>query len=346
MKAAFLDKPGQITVRDVPVPDHGQGQVLVQIQEVGLCGSDLHYYKEGRIGSHIVKEPHVLGHESSGIVVEAGKEVEGLKPGDRVAVEPGLPCLKCEQCLSGHYNLCDLVQFMGAPPYHGTFREYIVHHPLFIHPLPDNVSFTQGALIEPLAVAYNALGKVAVQPGKPLFICGAGPIGAACLEIARVMGTSPIIVSEIDPFRGKMAAELGADIVIDPNNENVGEVILANTRGNGCEYSIEASGSEDGFRDSITAIRRGGSVILIGMGIETVGMPLTEVLKKEAGIHGVYRYANCYKPVLQLLGAGKLGGESWITQRYPLSQLGEAMKAALNPGTEKLKMIIQVNNDH
>jgi L-iditol 2-dehydrogenase len=343
MKAAFLDKPGHISVKDIPVPDYGPDQVLIQIHEVGLCGSDLHYYKEGRIGNHIVKEPHILGHESAGIIAEVGKAVEGLKPGDRVAVEPGVPCLKCNQCLSGRYNLCDSVQFMGAPPYHGTFREYLAHNPLFVHPLPDDVSFTQGALIEPLAVAYNALSKAAIQPGKPLFISGAGPIGAACLELAGIMGASPVIVSEIDGFRGRMAAGMGADAVIDANTEDVGEKILSVTGGEGCEYGIEASGSEAGFQDTVAAVKRGGTVVLIGMGRETVAMPLTEILKKEAAIHGVYRYANCYKPVLRLLGAGKIQGERWITQRYPLAELGNAMEAALSPDTDKLKMIIQVS---
>ena len=340
MKAAFLEKPGKLTVQEVPVPACPEDRLLIRIREVGICGSDLHYYNEGRVGDNVVREPHILGHECSGEVAEVGRLVQGFRPGDRVAIEPGLPCLACPRCLEGRYNLCPYVRFLGAPPNHGAFREYLPHDPRFVYPLPGNVSFTQGALAEPLAVAYNAVRKAGLRPGDTVLIVGAGAIGFSCLEMARAAGAARIIVVEPQENRRAKALALQAALVLDPGTQDVVRRVGEFTSGRGCDCAIEASGSEEGVAQAIRAIRKGGRIALIGLGLAEARIPYGEIMKKEALLAGVYRYANNYRPVLDLLAAGRLDGEAWVSHRFPLREIQRAMETANDPGVAKLKMLI------
>jgi L-iditol 2-dehydrogenase len=340
MKAAFLRRAGDFYLEDVAKPIREKGKVLVHVKEIGVCGSDLHYFNEGRIGDHVVTVPHVLGHEASGVVEEVGEGVTGLVPGDRVSIEPGVPCMACESCLGGRYNLCLDVRFSGAPPYQGMFREYLTHEPGFLHKLPDAVSFTQGALVEPLAVAHNALRKAASKPGDFLLVTGAGPIGLSCVEMARVSGAARIIVSDRYAHRRKAAAALGADLVLDPAGGGLVEAIRDFTGGRMVDCAIEASGSEAAIGDALHSIRKGGRVVFIGMGKEEQRIPHAEIIRKEATVQGVYRYANDFRPVIDLLAAGMLKGLPWVSHRLPLSDIVEAMRLANDPLVETLKVVV------
>ena len=340
MKAAFIERPGTIYLDDVPVPACGAHEVLINIKEVGICGSDLHYFQDGRIGDHVIRGPHILGHECAGVVVEAGREVKALRKGDRVAVEPGVPCFSCSACLSGRYNLCDSVHFIGAPPYHGAFREYLAHDARFVFPLPESVSFAQGAMAEPLAVAWHTVRMVGLSPGQTVLIVGSGPIGFSCLEMARVAGAASVIVAEPQAHRRKTAHALGADLTIDPAREDLLEAIREHTGGRLCDCALEASGTAPGVASAIEAVRRGGSVAFVGMGGATVEIPHAQVLKKEATVQGIYRYANAYPPVLGLLASGRLQASPWISHRLPLERIQQAMEMSADPKVEKLKMIM------
>jgi L-iditol 2-dehydrogenase len=339
MKAAFLDKPGHIYVQEVPVPHCGEGEVLIRVREVGICGSDLHYYQEGRVGDNVVRAPHILGHECSGVVVKAGARVQGLAPGDRVTIEPGLPCLACPRCLEGRYNLCPQVRFLGAPPNPGAFRELLAHDARFVYRLPDAVSFTQGALVEPLAVAHNAVTRVGVRAGDTVLIVGSGAIGFSCLEMALAAGAARVIVSDVQTERLATAALLGASTV-NPRAQDVPARVAELTGGRMCDCAFEASGSEAGIADALRAVRKGGRVALIGLGLSQASLPYGEILKKEAAVFGVYRYANDYRPVLDLLAAGRLKADAWVSHRFPLGDIGRAMEMAVDPGVAKLKMMI------
>jgi len=340
MKAAFLEKPGQLAVQEVPVPACPEDQLLIRVREVGICGSDLHYYNEGRVGDNVVREPHILGHESSGEVAEVGRLVRGFRPGDRVAIEPGLPCLACPRCLEGRYNLCPHVRFLGAPPNHGAFREYFTHDPRFVYQLPGQVSFTQGALAEPLAVAHNAVEKAGLRPGDTVLIVGMGAIGFSCLEMARAAGAARVIAVEPQENRRAKALELGAALALDPRAGDVVARVTDFTGGSLCDCAIEASGSEEGVGQAIRSLRKGGRIALIGLGLAEARIPYGEIMKKEALLAGVYRYANDYRPVLDLLAAGRLDGEAWVSHRFPLSEIRQAMETARDPGVAKLKMMI------
>ncbi len=341
MKAAFLRKPRDLYVDvNVPTPVCTDDTVLIKVKEIGVCGSDLHYYAEGRIGDHVVTEPHILGHEAAGVVEEVGKNVRGLRRGDRVSIEPGVPCMSCLQCREGRYNLCESVRFSGAPPYPGMFREYLTHDPRFLYVLPENVSFTQGALAEPLAVAHNAVSKAGVRPGDTVLVTGSGPIGFSCIEMALVAGAARIIVAEPVAFRRSVALTLGATVGIDPVGENLLERVREITGGRLCDCALEVSGAASAIIDSIRCIKRGGRTVFVGMGKASTPVPHAEIVKKEAVVLGVYRYVNDFKPVIDLLAGGRLKAESWVSHRFPLDAIVKAIETAGDPSADTLKVIV------
>ena len=332
MKAAFLEKPGVLKLKEIENPSCGTDEVVIRVEATGVCGSDLHYFKDGRVGTNIVREPHILGHESSGEVVEVGGGVTNLRVGDRVAVEPGVPCLQCSFCLSGRYNLCGGIRFLGAPPNHGTFCEYIAHKSLFVYKLPDNISFQEGAFVEPLAVGYNAVKKAAVSPGESVLISGAGTIGMACLQMAKISGAGYVAVSDINDYRLAIAGKLGADAVI---NLSVREL-----PSDAFDCVIEATGVAELYSSIIGSLRKGGRIVLVGMSNEPAVVDLTAMLRKEASLLTVYRYANHYPPVLELFKAGKIDVKSMISHQFPLEDIEEAFAAADDPSSNTMKIII------
>ena len=299
MMAAFLDKPGHLYLEQVPVPECGEAEVLIRVHEVGICGSDLHYYKEGRVGDNVVRLPRTSwGTSARGSSCRAsGVPGTWPPPGDRVTVEPGLPCLACPRCLEGRYNLCPQVRFLGAPPNPGAFRELLADDARFVYRLPDSVSFTAGALAEPLAVGYNAAQTAESRRADRVIVLGAGAIGLSCLEMARPPGLPP---SWSASCRRASWPSPGARGVpqINPRPRRPGRQVRVATGGRLVDCAIEASGSPHRPTPSVP-LRKGGRVALVGLGLAEV--PHAEILKKEAVIAGVYRYANQYRPVIELL---------------------------------------------
>jgi L-iditol 2-dehydrogenase len=344
MRAVFLRKAGELFLDDIPEPSCGEHEVLIRVREAGVCGSDLHYFNDGRIGDHVVIEPHILGHEASGEVVEAGRSVEDLVAGDRVAIEPGVPCMACPQCRGGRYNLCASVRFSGAPPYPGMFRELVSHDARFAVRLPDSVSFVQGALAEPLAVAHNAVTKARLSAGETALVIGAGPIGFSCVEMAAAAGASRIIVSEPLAFRRRAALSLGAGWAVDPFSENLLERVADLTGGRLCDCVFEASGADSAVAEAVRCAGRGGRVVFVGMGKPMAAVPHGEILKKEAEVYGIYRYVNDFGPVVALLAAGKLKGEPWVSHRFSLETIQDAIRTANDPHAEKLKVMVHAGD--
>merc|ERR1712083_385284 len=207
---AILYKTDDIRLEQQDVVEPGPDQVLLRMDSVGICGSDVHYWTHGAIGDFIVKAPMVLGHEAAGVVAKLGSSVSNLKVGDRVAIEPGVPCAGCDYCKTGVYNLCPGMQFCATPPVHGNLARYYVHAANFCYRLPDNVSLEEGALMEPLAVGVHACRRAGVALGKTVLICGAGPIGLVNLLTARAMGASEIVLTDISGHRLEVAKKMGA----------------------------------------------------------------------------------------------------------------------------------------
>jgi L-iditol 2-dehydrogenase len=340
MIAAFLRRAGELFVEEVPCPACGPRELLINVKEIGVCGSDLHYFNDGRIGDHVVTTPHILGHEASGVVVEVGHEASGFAVGDRVVLEPGVPCMSCESCREGRYNLCPDVRFTGAPPYPGMFREFLSHDARFVYHVPAGVSFTQAALVEPLSVAHNAVRKGSIQPGDTVLVTGAGPIGFSCIEMARIAGAARVISSEPIPFRRKAALAVGADAALDPGAGSLPDAVREITGGRMCDCVLEASGADAAIADAVRCIRKGGRVVYVGMGGSASGIPHAEVLRTEATISGVYRYANDFRPVIELLAAGRIDVDVWVSHRFPLARIAEAIATANDPRADKLKVMV------
>lgn len=338
MKAAILKKPRVLTVEDIPKPEYNDNEILIRIKEVGICGSDVHYYNEGRIGDFIVKEPIVLGHESSGIVEEIGKNVKGLEIGDRVAIEPGIPCKSCNYCKEGKYHLCPNIRFLATPPYNGAFVEYLTYDPDFVFKLPEELSFTSGAMIEPLSVAYNACMRANILPGQTLLIMGAGPIGLSILEVSKTFGASKIYITDIDDYRLKVAAENGAYQSINVKKKD----ILRELEDEKIDVVIEASGAESSIVKSIKLAKNGGKVVWVGMGRDEIKIPYSEVTSKDLTLKGIFRYKNTYPPVINLLTQKKIKIDYIISHRFSIDDIQEAFELLNNKNVNKLKVIVNI----
>ena len=221
MKVAVMNGIGEMGFMEKEIPQPKDNEVLVKLEYVGICGSDMHYYETGRIGDYVVEPPFVLGHEPGGVVVEVGKKVKHLKPGDRVALEPGKTCGCCEHCKTGNYNLCNDVVFFATPPVDGVFQEYVAHEADLCFKLPNHVSTLEGALIEPLAVGFHAANQGGAHCGQTAVVFGAGCIGLASMMALKAKGISQIYVVDIMQKRLDKAMELGATNVINSKEQDI-----------------------------------------------------------------------------------------------------------------------------
>jgi L-iditol 2-dehydrogenase len=330
MRASVLNGVGDLTVEERPVPTPGPGEVLVRIGSVGVCGSDIHYYDHGRIGPYVVDRPLVLGHEAGGEVTRLGPEVTRLEPGQRVSIEPGVPCRSCGQCLGGRYNLCPDVRFFATPPYDGAFCEYVVMPESFVHLVPDNISDDAAGLIEPLSVGIWACIRGQVAPGSRVLITGAGPIGLVCLQAALAYGAADVVVSDVNAHRLALATKLGATSVVD-----VSQVELSST-GIEPDVLLECSGNARATSDAIRTVARAGRVVLIGMGGDQLTLPLSYVQDRELVITGAFRYANTWPTAISLVASGRVNLDSLVTGHYGLDEVEKALTASRrDPSTIK-----------
>jgi len=310
---------------------------------VGICGSDVSYLTKGYIGDFVVKAPMVIGHEAAGVVAKVGSKVTSLKVGDRVAVEPGVPCRYCNHCKTGKYNLCKDVIFCATPPVDGNLCRYYTHAADFCFKLPDHVSLEEGALLEPLSVGVQACRRAGVTLGSKVLICGAGPIGLVSMFVARSMGASQIIISDITQSRLDVAKELGADFTlkVEMNSEAADlakkvEQIL----GTQPDITIECSGAESSIKLAILATQSGGCVLLVGLGPPEVKIPIVNAAVREVDIRGVFRYANCYPDALALVASGKVPVKKLITHNYKLEETLEAFETARTGAGGAIKVMI------
>lgn len=342
MLAAFLDKPESVRIRDLPeAAPLAPHEVRIRVMASGICGSDVHFFEHGKIGPFLCKEPLVLGHEASGIVEEAGGEVDTVKPGDRVALEPGTPCFQCETCKRGHYNLCPHVVFLGCPPdTHGSFRETMRHHHAMCHCLPEGIDYEEGALIEPLAVAVHACRQGNVGISNHVAVLGAGPIGLLIAQVAQASGAR-VAVCEILPDRLQFAREMGADLTLNPTDGGIKEAILA-AWGRESDVVLEASGALEGHRMALDLAAPGGTVVFVGWS-RNPEIPLNVHLigSKELTVRGQFRYRNVFPEAIGLAHSGKVRLKPFITHRFGLSQTGEALAFARRKQAGTIKILIQ-----
>jgi L-iditol 2-dehydrogenase len=340
MKAAVLHKPLDLRVEEVSIPQIGSNEVLVKMKRVGVCGSDIHYYLEGSIGSLIVKKPLILGHECAGEIVEKGDEVKNFRIGQRVVIEPGFTCGKCEYCKTGRYNLCREVKFYAAPPYDGAFAEFVSAPEQNVFVMPDEMSFEEGAMIEPLAVGMMAAKMGEVTAHDTVAVLGAGPIGQMALQAAKTYGVLETFVTDVVDYRLEYAKKYGAKEVVNASKENMVEKIIELTDNKGVDVVIEASGASQSIQQSIDIVRLGGRIVLVGYPPKDVQMPLSNVIAKELRIQGIHRYANVYPTAIKAVSSGKAVVKPFVTNVFPLEQIKEAFEVNINKTGNPMKIQI------
>lgn len=327
MSAAVLTEPGRIVTENRPVPTPRSGDVLVRVSAVGVCGSDTHYYREGRIGDFVVSSPLVLGHEASGVIVAVGEGVSEKRIGSRVSVEPQRPDPDSRESRSGHYNLCPHMEFYATPPVDGALCEYVSIGSTFAHDVPDSVSDDAAALFEPLSVAIATARKAGITGGSRVLIAGAGPVGLLTAQVSRAFGATDIVVSDISPSRRESAALYGATRVLDPTTESVHDLDV--------DAFIDASGAPRAVQDGMRAVRPAGRVVLVGMGGDEYPIPVSVIQNRELWVTGVFRYADTWPTALELVRTGRVDLDSMVTAHFDLAHVEDALNHDRTDGSIK-----------
>ncbi|TFD89370.1 NAD(P)-dependent alcohol dehydrogenase [Cryobacterium lactosi] len=320
MQASVLTGPKQVEVQEVAVPTVGSKDVLVRVDAVGVCGSDAHFYRAGRIGNLVVAGPIVLGHETAGVIVAVGELVDPSRVGQRVSIEPQRPCRRCEYCLGGDYNQCRDIEFYGAYPTHGSFAQYAVIPDDFAYLLPDHLSMAEGALIEPLSVAVYACRKATVGPGTRVLIAGAGPIGVLTAQVAHAFGASEVIISDPQEHRRAFAERFTGVSAISPSDLEPDVPIV--------DVFIDASGAPAAIAAGIRAVRALGKVVLVGMGMDDVSLPVALMQHREITLTGTFRYAHTWPLAIELAANGSVNLSELVTSVHALDDVEAAMLAA------------------
>ncbi len=341
MKAAVLTSRKNIEMKEMEVPTPKDNEVLIRLRAVGLCGSDIHYYEHGKIGSFVVKKPIILGHEASGEIVRIGRNVMHLKEGQRVAIEPGATCGECEHCKGGRYNLCPSVEFLATPPYDGAFCEYVAMRADLVFPIPDSMSFETAAMVEPFSVGLHAIRRGGLQPNETVIIMGMGPIGLLTAAAAKMAGAAAIIAVDLEQSRLEASKSMGATHIINLREERLEQRVNEYTNGIGVDLAIETAGSPKAVQGTVASVRRGGRVVIVGMSPEEeVPVNISHVIDKEIDIRGVFRYHHTYPAAIEMLSTGGIDIEKIITDEYGLDETSEAFEKAIHDKTNTLKLIV------
>jgi len=343
VRALVLERKGVLSLRDFDIDETlGPRDVRVAMKAVGICGSDLHYYTDGRVGPFVVESPLVLGHEGAGTVIEVGAEVEGLAPGDNVCMEPGIPDWQSRASRIGKYNLDPSVAFWATPPVHGCLRETVVHPSGLTYRLPENVTLAEGALVEPLAVGMHAATKARITPGDLAVVTGAGTIGIMCALAALAGGCSRVVICDMVQPKLDLAATLGAITPVNIETGDVIETVMDMTGGWGADIVFEASGSARAAEAAFGPLRPGGTVVFVGMPNERVSFDIVAVQAKEPTIETVFRYANVYQRAVDLIASGQINAKPVVTDTFPFEDAVAAFEFAAKSPETSIKVQIEL----
>ncbi len=333
MRAARLHAVGDLQVAEEPVPAAEPGTSLVRVTAVGICGSDLHWWSEAGIGDAKLDRPLVLGHEAAGVVEN------GPRRGERVAIDPAIPCETCSQCRAGHRNLCLRIRFAGHSDTDGGMQDFLSWPSGRLHPLPDALSDADGAVLEPLGVAIHALDLGHLRIGARAAVVGCGPIGLLLVQLLRVAGAGHIVALDPLPHRRKTAGQLGADVTIDPAATD-GLAALSDAVGEGADTAFEFAGTDDAVELAIHAARAGGRVMLGGIpGGDWTRFPASVARRKGLTIAMVRRMNEVYPRAIDLVARGHVDAAAVVTDRYPLTRAADAFHVAARRGG--LKVIVE-----
>lgn len=344
MRAAVMTEKGRVQLEERPLPEIGPDDVLVRVAYVGVCGSDMALFENGRIGESVVPGPMVLGHEASGVVVAAGSAVTGLKLGDRVALEPGVPCLVCEFCKGGRYNLCREVYFWASLPVtEGAFQEYVRHPASFCHPLPDHVGLLEGALIEPLSVAFHAVLRSGCGLGDRAVVLGAGCIGLLTLLALRAAGVHDVVVVDLVENRLELARRLGAQTINAATSADLlGE--LSERFGHGPDVVFETAGNRVTMDQSISIVKPGGTVTFVGYTKDgRADLNVNLLIDKEITLATVFRYRGVYPKAISAVATGAIVLDEIVSAVYGFEDIQQGLEHAVHDKANVAKCVIRVD---
>jgi len=358
-KSFVLQSVGKVSYENYPIPEIRDDEVLVEVKKTGICGSDVHYLVDGRIGDFIVESPMVLGHESSGVIHKVGSGVRNVKPGDRVAMEPGVSCRRCEACKTGRYHLCPDMAFAATPPYHGTLTRYYRLPEDLVYILPESLSLEDGAMMEPLSVGvHSVFTQAKLQPNQSIAVFGCGPIGLLCMAVAKALGASRIIAVDIVESRLNFAKTYAATDVFQPPPYQDGESKIAYSlrsagllmktlgvedRGDkAIDVVLDASGAEVSIQTGILIAKVGGTFVQVGMGHPEVVMPITALLTKELTLKSSFRYGpGDYRLAIALASKKRVDLRPLVTHRFTFEEAISAFDATKKGKSQDGKGVIK-----
>ncbi|MER9234674.1 NAD(P)-dependent alcohol dehydrogenase [Mesorhizobium sp. M0622] len=343
VRALVLERQHELKLRDIDLPQTvGPGEVRIKIHTVGVCGSDVHYYTHGRIGPFVVEAPMVLGHEAAGTIVETGEGVEHLKVGDRVCMEPGIPDPNSRASRLGLYNIDPAVRFWATPPIHGVLTPYVVHPANYTFKLPDNVSFAEGAMVEPFAVGMQAAAKAKLVPGDTAVVIGAGPIGTMVAIAALAGGCARAIVADLAQPKLDIAAGYQGVVPVNIRDKSLTAEVKRLTDGWGADVVFECSGSSKAWETLLDLPRPGGAVVVVGLPVAPVAIDIATASTKEIRIETVFRYAHQYDRAIALMGSGRVDLKPLISATFPFEDSIAAFDRAVEGRPADVKLQIRL----
>lgn len=337
MKAAVLTAPYRMEIREIKKPIFSPDEVLIKVKGVGVCGSDVHAYK----GTHPFRKPPViLGHEVAGEIAEVGKEVETLKRGDRVTLEPQVVCYNCSLCRQGKYNLCKEKRVLGTSRWLGGFAEYIAVPEAIIFKLGDKMSFEDAVMVEPLAVGVHTAKMAKLNLGDTAVILGAGTIGLTTLVAVREAGATRIIATDTEDFNLKMAKQLGALRGVNVKRENLRQIVMDNTSGEGADVVVVAAGVSSLVEDALEIVKKGGTVVVVAIMEESAQIDTFKIVYNEVDIVGSWVYGkDDFQAVMDLINSERIKPGSFVTHRWPIEKAQQAMEV-IDKKTENVVKIM------
>lgn len=343
MRALVLERVGELAIRDIELPSEvGAHDVKIAMDTVGVCGSDVHYYTHGRIGDFVVDAPMVLGHEGAGTIIEVGSSVDRFKVGDKVCMEPGVPDLNSRASKLGIYNVDPSVKFWATPPDHGILTREVVHPAAFTYKLPENVSFAEGAMVEPFAIGMQAATRANITPGDVAVVTGCGTIGIMVALAALAGGCSKVIITDISAEKLAIVEQYDGIVPVNVAQVSLLDAIKEHTSGWGADIVFEASGVPSVLNDGVRALRPGGCLVLVGMPPSEVPFDVNAAIVSEIRIETVFRYANVFDRALEIIASGKVDLKPLISQTFTFDQSIEAFERAAKGFPTDIKLQIKI----
>lgn len=345
MKAALLKEPGKFEISEIAKPLlQKDTDVLIRVKMVGVCGSDIHYFTKGKIGSQVVKYPFIVGHEAAGVVEQVGRNVTRVKPGQKVAIDPSIVCGKCDQCLAGRENTCRELTFMGNPAQReGALCEYIVHDERSLFPVKEQTTFEQAVMSEPLAIAVYTVDQSRIKPGMNAGVIGAGPIGMLVFHVLRNRQVNTICITDKIEQRLDFAQQLNPSWSGNPENVDVVKEINRHTP-LGLDVVYECSGDHTVFDQAVELLKPGGILAIAGIPeTDNILLPIHELRRKEISILNIRRQSDSTQKALDLMESKKINIDKLATHYFTLEQTQEAFKLVSGYRDGVMKAMITID---